>query len=214
MLVKIGGSIMDEIKIKPKDKFELVVNAGLQAIPYVGGPLATLYFGYKQEQRFQRVEQTLKEVANELQNCQLPRIEEHNSEELMSLIDELTDKIENERIESKRNLYKEYFKNILKTPTNGNYEERKLFLEVLSRITPLQIEIFQFILRTPNVIDANISKPGTDISLIKSSILQLENDGLVIATLNSITLGGSQAGMPMRLTVSEFGKRFNNFCLN
>ena len=205
---------MDEIKIKPKDKFELVVNAGLQAIPYVGGPLATLYFGYKQEQRFQRVEQTLKEVANELQNCQLPRIEEHNSEELMSLIDELTDKIENERIESKRNLYKEYFKNILKTPTNGNYEERKLFLEVLSRITPLQIEIFQFILRTPDVIDANISKPGTDISLIKSSILQLENDGLVIATLNSITLGGSQGGMPMRLTVSEFGKRFNNFCLN
>lgn len=205
---------MDEIKIKPKDKFELVVNAGLQAIPYVGGPLATLYFGYKQEQRFQRVEQTLKEVANELQNCQLPRIEEHNSEELMSLIDELTDKIENERIESKRNLYKEYFKNILKTPTNGNYEERKLFLEVLSRITPLQIEIFQFILRTPDVIDANISKPGTDISLIKSSILQLENDGLVIATLNSITVGGSQAGMPMRLTVSEFGKRFNNFCLN
>ena len=204
---------MDEIKIKPKDKFELVVNAGLQAIPYVGGPLATLYFGYKQEQRFQRVEQTLKEVANELQNCQLPRIEEHNSEELMSLIDELTDKIENERIESKRNLYKEYFKNILKTPTNGNYEERKLFLEVLSRITPLQIEIFQFILRTPDVIDANISKPGTDISLIKSSILQLENDGLVIATLNSITLGESQAGMPMRLTVSEFGKRFNSFCL-
>ena len=43
-----------------KEKFELAVNAGLQAIPYVGGPLATLYFGYKQEQRFQRIEQTLK----------------------------------------------------------------------------------------------------------------------------------------------------------
>lgn len=205
---------MDEMKMKPKDKFELVVNAGLQAIPYVGGPLATLYFGYKQEQRFQRVEQTLKEVAQELQDCQLPKIEEHNSEELMSLIDELTDKIENERIEVKRNLYKEYFKNILKTPTNGNYEERKLYLDILSRITPLQIELFQFILRTPDVIDVCISKPGTDVSLIKSSILQLENEGLVIATLNSIALGGSQAGMPMKLTASEFGKRFNNFCLN
>ena len=138
----------DEIKLRPKEKFELVVNAGLQAIPYVGGSLATLYFGYKQEQRFQRVEQTLSEVANELQGYKLPRVEEHNSEELMSLIDELTDKIENERIESKRKLYKEYFKNILKTPTNGNYEERKLFLEVLSRITPLQIELFQFILKS------------------------------------------------------------------
>lgn len=205
---------MDEMKMKPKDKFELVVNAGLQAIPYVGGPLATLYFGYKQEQRFQRVEQTLKEVAQELQDCQLPKIEEHNSEELMSLIDELTDKIENERIEVKRNLHKEYFKNILKTPTNGNYEERKLYLDILSRITPLQIELFQFILGTPDVIDVCISKPGTDVSLIKSSILQLENEGLVIATLNSIALGGNQAGMPMKLTASEFGKRFNNFCLN
>lgn len=204
---------MDENKISAKDKLELIVNAGLQAIPYIGGPLSTLYFGYKQEQRFQRVEQTLKEVASELQNCKLPKIEEHNSEELMSLIDELTDRIEGERIELKRNLYKEYFKNILKTPTNGNYEERKLFLEVLSRITPLQIELFQFILKNPNVIDVNISKPGIDISLIKSSILQLENYGLVIATLNSITLGGSQSGMPMNLLASEFGKRFNDFCL-
>lgn len=204
---------MDENKIGAKDKLELVVNAGLQAIPYIGGPLSTLYFGYKQEQRFQRLEQTLKEVASELQNCKLPKIEEHNSEELMSLIDELTDRIEDERIELKRNLYKEYFKNILKTPTNGNYEERKLFLEVLSRITPLQIELFQFILKNPNVIDVNISKPGIDISLIKSSILQLENYGLVIATLNSITLGGSQSGMPMNLLASEFGKRFNDFCL-
>lgn len=204
---------MDENKISAKDKLELVVNAGLQAIPYIGGPLSTLYFGYKQEQRFQRVEQTLKEVASELQDCKLPKIEEHNSEELMSLIDELTDRIEDERIELKRNLYKEYFKNILKTPTNGNYEERKLFLEVLSRITPLQIELFQFILKNPNVIDANISKPGIDISLIKSSILQLENYGLVIATLNSITLGGSKSGMPMNLIASEFGKRFNEFCL-
>ena len=205
---------MNENKISAKDKFELVVNACLQAIPYVGGPLSTLYFGYKQEQRFQRVEQTLKEVASELQNCKLPNIEEHNSEELMALIDELTDKIENERIDFKRNLYKEYFKNILKTPTNGNYEERKLFLEVLSQITPLQIELFQFILKTPNVIDVSISKPGVDISLIKSSILQLENYGLVIATLNSIRLGGNQAGMPMNLVVSEFGKRFNRFCLS
>lgn len=47
---------MDKEKISGKDKLELVINAGLQAIPYVGGPLATLYFGYKQEQRFQRVE--------------------------------------------------------------------------------------------------------------------------------------------------------------
>ena len=115
-----------------KEKFELAVNAGLQAIPYVGGPLATLYFGYKQEQRFQRIEQTLQEVANELEGVTLPSLEAHNKDELISLIDELTDKIENEHLEYKRELYKQYFKNILLTPTNGNYEERKLFLNILS----------------------------------------------------------------------------------
>lgn len=200
--------------MKKKDKLELVVNAGLQAIPYVGAPLATLYFGYKQEERFQRVEETLEDVAKELKNMQLPGIEQHNKEELMALIDELTDKIENEHLESKRKLYKEYFKNILITPTNGNYEERKLFLDILGKITPLQIELFQFILENPNVIDLQINKEGIDGSLIHSSILQLENYGLVIATLHSISLGGNDAGMPMILNCSGFGKRFNEFCLN
>lgn len=199
--------------MKNKDKFELVVNAGLQAIPYVGGPLATLYFGYKQEERFQRIEETLKEMSEELKQENLPSIEVHNKEELMPLIDELTDKIENEHLLAKRKLYKEYFKNILRTPTNGNYEERKLFLDVLSKITPLQIEIFHFILLNPNVIDIQIAKNGVDNSLIRSSILQLENCGLVVATLNSVTIGGNNSGMPMTLKASEFGKRFNQFCL-
>ena len=204
---------MEKEKISAKDKLELVVNAGLQAIPYVGGSLATLYFGYKQEQRFQRVEKTLKEVADELQNVKIPSIEQHNKDELITLIDELTDKLEKEQLESKRILYKEYFKNILKTPTNGNYEERKLFLEVLEKITPLQIEIFQYLLANDNVVDLSIQKPGTDQSLIQSSILQLENYGLVNATIHSISLGGSNAGMPMSLKVSQFGKKFNEFCL-
>lgn len=204
---------MEKEKVGAKDKLELVVNAGLQAIPYVGGPLATLYFGYKQEQRFQRVEKTLKEVADELQGIQIPSIDEHNKEELIALIDELTDKIEKEQLESKRILYKEYFKNILKTPTNRNYEERKLFLEVLEKITPLQIEIFQFLLVNDNAVDLSIQKPGTDQSLIQSSILQLENYGLVNATIHSISIGDSNAGMPMSLKVSQFGRRFNEFCL-
>ena len=197
-----------------KDKIELIVNAGLQTIPYVGGPLATLYFGYKQEKRVERIEQTLKEISSELKNSQLPSLEQHNKDELMSLIDEVTDRIENEHLEYKRQLYKEYFKNILTSPTNGNYEKRKLFLDVLKQITPLQIELFQFILKNPNVVDLQITKPGLDPSIIRSSILQLENYGLVVSTLHSISLGGSNAGLPMMLNVSTFGKEFNEFCLS
>jgi hypothetical protein len=61
-----GENNMNKEKLNFKEKMEIVVNAGLQMIPSVGGALSTLYFGYKQEQRFKRVEKTLKEVANEL----------------------------------------------------------------------------------------------------------------------------------------------------
>ena len=37
------------------------------------------------------------------------------------------------------------------TPTNGNYEERKLFLNILSQITPMQIELFQFVLKNSKI---------------------------------------------------------------
>ena len=35
---------------------DLVIQAGMQAIPYVGSSLATLYFGRKQDLRFKRLE--------------------------------------------------------------------------------------------------------------------------------------------------------------
>lgn len=196
-----------------KDKVELAINAGLQLIPYVGSPLATLYFGAKQEKRLERIERTLKEVAEDLNNVRLPCIEEHNEEELLSLVDELTDRIENEHLESKRKLYKRYFEKILITPTNGNYEERKLFLDILNQVTPLQIELLVFLLDNPNSIDLNISKPGIDPVIIRSSILQLENYGLVVSRLHSITLGGNDSSTPKYISVSELGKRFKEFCL-
>lgn len=198
-----------------KNKLELAVNAGLQAIPFVGGSLATLYFGYKQEQRLCRIEQTLKEIAEELQDVQLPGLEKHNKEELVSLIDEVTDKIENEHFETKRILYKEYFKNLLKTPTNGNYDERKLFLDILDRLTPLQIELFHHILKKPNVLDVDLQNMdfGLDSSIIRGSILQLENYGLITSSILSITLGSNNSSMPKMLNCSNFGKKFNEFCL-
>lgn len=209
----ISGIIYSGDKMDNKSKMEVVVNAGLQAIPYIGGPLATLYFGYKQEQRFQRIEQTLKEVADELKGVKIPSIDEHNKDELIPLIDEATDKIENEHLEQKRVLYKNYIKGLLMTPTNGNYEERKLYLEVLSQITVLQIEIFIFLLNNNDTVDLCITKPGVDTSIIQSSIKQLESYGLVGSRLHSITMGNNNSTMPMILNVTEFGKRFHAFCL-
>ncbi len=196
-----------------QDKFELVVNAGLQAIPYVGSSIAALYFGAKQEKRFERIEQTMKEIADDLKGVPLANADQHNKEELLSLIEEWTDSIEKEHLESKRALYKRYFEKILMTPSNGNYEERKLFLDILKQITPLQVELLAFLFDHPNVLDTAIQKQGTDSVMIKSAVLQLQNHGLIEAKLESIFISDISSSMPQRLIVSEVGKRFKEFCL-
>lgn len=196
-----------------KNKIELAINAGLQLIPYVGSPIAALYYGAKQEKRFERIEQTMKEIKDELEGVKLVNFEEHNKDELLSLIDEWTDNIENEHLEEKRKLYKRYFEKMLITPTNGNYEERKYFLDILKSITPLQVELLIFLFDNPNVLDTQISKPGTDNIMIKSAIIQLQNHGLIEAKLNSIIITDYSSSMPSFLNVSELGKRFKDFCI-
>ena len=196
-----------------KNRIELAINAGLQLIPHVGSPLATLYFGAKQEKRFERIEQTMKEIKDELEGVKLANFEEHNEDELLSLIDEWTDNIENEHLEEKRKLYRRYFEKILITPTNGNYEERKYFLDILKSITPLQVELLIFLFDHPNALDTQISKPGTDNIMIKSAIIQLQNYGLIEAKLDSIIITDYLSSMPSYLNVSELGKRFKDFCI-
>ena len=99
-----------------QDNIELGINAAMQLIPVVGGSLSTLYFGYKQNKEFRRLEKTLTEIAEELKDKKIPNIKEHNEAELMSLIEELNDKIEKEHIEEKRKCYKSFYKKILVIP--------------------------------------------------------------------------------------------------
>lgn len=44
---------------------EVILEALMQALPYVGGSLATLYFGHKQEKRFKRLEKFYEELKEE-----------------------------------------------------------------------------------------------------------------------------------------------------
>lgn len=199
--------------MESRAKFEIAVNAGLQLIPGVGSSLAALYFGTKQEKRIERIEKMLKEIAEDLKNTPLPNINQHNEEELMSLIDEVTDHIESEHLENKRRLYKRYFEKILITPTNGNYDERKLYLDILKQVTPLQVELLVFIFDNPNVLDVNISRLGTDKAIIKGAIQQLKNHGLIETRLESIIISEIASSMPEHIVVSEFGKKFKEFCL-
>lgn len=200
-----------------KEKAELVIEAGMQMIPVVGGSLATLYFGNKQEKRFQRIESFYNEVSQDLEKIKsrIRNINEHNEDELSAIIEALNDKIETEHFRVKVEMYKTYFINTMLSPVNGNYSERRLFLDIMSQLTPLQMELMVFLLKQNVEIPAgSITKPGEEQCIILGAISQLKLLGLVSAALNSITFG-SQDGNSINenIKISNLGLRFNQFCL-
>jgi hypothetical protein len=195
---------------------DTIIEAAVQAIPYVGAPLATLYFGNKQEKRFRRLEKFYEELKEEMSKSPnvYKDITQHNPEELSAIIEELNEKVESEHLEFKRKLYKNYFKKTMIQPVNGNFDERKLLLDILSAVSPLQIEIIVFLATQPSAVTSNtISKPGVEQAVILGSLAQLKNYGLIESTVNSIVVGGSNGSINENVTLSKFGIKFNNFCL-
>ena len=123
-------------KLTGAEKRELVLQAGIQAIPYVGGSLATLYFGAKQERRFKRLESFYSEIAGEISaiSDQIASIEEQNTGALAAILEDLHEKVETEPTEEKRQFFKNYFKNTLRQPITTNFDKRKYFLDTLAEM--------------------------------------------------------------------------------
>lgn len=196
---------------------ELTIQALVQAIPYVGGSLATLYFGSKQKRQFHRIETFYKEIKEEvvLLKDQIKNIEEHNPDEFAAIIEQLHEKIEKEPLIEKRKFYKNYFKNTLIYPVNRNYDERKKFLDILSDLSLLEAEIISFLNQQAGMVDSlSVQRPGIEKSVIQGSIYKLKSWGIISASLGSIALGGSAGGIHENIALSEFGERFLTFCLS
>ena len=196
---------------------EVIIESLMQAIPYVGGPLATLYFGHKQEKRFRRLEQFYNEIKVEIEDIKnsLPDITSHNEEELSAILEELHEKVETEHLAVKRKYYKEYFKNTMLFPVNGNFDERKLFIDIIDSLTPLQIELIKYLYEQQTAVQSiSISIPGVDQVLIRASLAQLKNFGITESSLNSVIYIGSGNVINEDISLSKFGQRFHHFCLN
>lgn len=74
---------------------DTIIEAVVQAIPYVGAPLATLYFGNKQEKRFRRLDKFYQELKEEMSKSPnvYKDITQHNPEELSAIIEELNENV-------------------------------------------------------------------------------------------------------------------------
>ncbi|MBU3934906.1 hypothetical protein KKC00_03030 [Patescibacteria group bacterium] len=195
---------------------EIIIQSLVEAVPYVGGSLSTLYFGSKEKRQFQRIQTFYEEIKVDIESIKdkIKDINQHNPNELAAIIEQLHEKIEKEPLLEKRKFYKNYFKNTLIEPVKNNYDERKRFLDILSNLSLLEADIIKFLKNENAGVDSlSINKPGVEQSIIQGSIYNLKSWGIIKATLGSIAIGGTSGGIHENISLSDFGKRFLDFCI-
>lgn len=200
------------------EKRDLVIQAGMQAIPYVGSSLATLYFGRKQELRFKRLATFYKEVAEEVSDLKdkIASPEAYDKEALTAIIEELNEKIEHEQVQEKREFLKAYLKNTLIHPVKkGNYDERRFFLDTLGAMSLLECELMGFFYENAEPVRVGqIQKPGVDQYAIVGAVGRVKTYGFLVSGQPGINIGGGQDNALLEtVKISDFGRRFCEFCL-
>ena len=218
MLCIKTSPMTDTQKLTSSDKRDLVIQAGMQLVPYVGGSLSSLYFGAKQEKRFKRLESFYQEVAAEIEKMKdsISSVDKQDPIALEAIIESLHEKVESEPTLEKREFFKNYFKNTLKFPVAGNFDERKYFLDALSEMTLLECELLVFIDSQPSSIEVgNIQKPSTDKYAVIGAVGRLKSRGFLVSTQGSFAVGGGvDNSLQEIVSVSYFGKSFIAFCLH
>ncbi|MCM3456542.1 hypothetical protein M3685_21825 [Heyndrickxia oleronia] len=196
-----------------KEKLEIAIQSGLQLVPYVGSSLSTAYFSTKQEKRFKRIESFYQELSDRISTLETTPLglEFHDEGSLIALIERLNDEIEKESSLRKREYFKNYFIHLLQSPTtDNNYDERRMLLDSLSNITFLEFQILLSF--SDDHKDHAIIPSDIDQGVKTGAISRLEMLGLLQAFYVTKTFVG-QSPTKKHVSLSSFGKRFIDFCL-
>ncbi|WP_157087727.1 hypothetical protein [Oceanobacillus damuensis] len=206
-------------KLSGRKKFDIIVESGLQLIPTVGGPLATAYFGTKNEKRFKRIESFYEEFSRQMQEIdyRFKSIKSHDEDALIAIIERLNEKIEQEVLEKKRSYFKNFLKHTLSESTNkNNFDERRYFIDTLADMTLLEVELLNYLksIHPDMTLVGSINKPGVEQPVIVGAVGRIKNYGFINASQQSMTIGnGSDNALNQAISLNSFGQKFIGFCL-
>ena len=206
---------MDD-KLTGKDIRDQIIQAGMNAIPYVGSPLASLYFGIQNEKRFKRLESFYKELNDELSHNadDIKKLQNANyNEQTAEIINEIHEKIEKEESEKKRIYYKHFFVNNVCNVLILSYEQRKIFLEAIDHLSVLDLDLLRFLIEQRKKIQiGSITRGNSTKYEILGSINRLKHYGFIGIYTGSFVINGStDNSFNDNVEASDYGKSFYAF---
>lgn len=189
---------------------DTIIEAGLNAIPYIGGSLATLYYGTKNEKRFKRLEKFYKEVKEELEKnpIDISGFSSNENEELENIITDLNDRVEKEIREEKRKYLRNFFISIIENQIRNDFDERKTFLEILDKMSVLECELLNFLSKQQEPVQIR-NLTGADIYALYGAVNKLISYGFLETRRGSFIMNGMQdEKLDDLIFTSTYGKRF------
>lgn len=201
---------MNEENLTPKDYLGLAIEAGIGAIPVIGGPVQTLYFGRQNEKRFKRIEKFYESLNKDL-NQASSKIEEIkntqiNRDQLIGVLETINEEVEKARSQSKIDLFKNLYKNSLLKINNTTWDEEEYFVDILSRLTPLQIKLIAHLIPHFEFME-NFTVNGYAQEFVDGSLNILTDYGLLESTIISLQVGGA-GKQKMGYRLSSLGRKF------
>lgn len=208
---------MQEDKLTTKEKAEITIQAGLNAIPYIGGSLATIYFGAKQERRFKRIEVYYHQLMIDFEKHKndVKPLDAQDKNKLAALIEGINENIENDIAEQKIEYFKNCFFNTLIKPRDEDFGKRKYFIDTLGKLTQIDIEILVNLYKAEKGAHykPNFDSSDSHMSEFNASLEKLKSYGLLNSQLSGTLQPGINWASITVYTLSEFGIDFSDFCL-
>ena len=208
---------MDNDQLTNKEKIELAIQAGLNAIPTIGGSLSTMYFGTKQEKRFKRIENFYNDLKNDFDKYkdELKSLEDQNRDELTGIIEEINENVETDYTEKKLTYFKNCFYNSLTDISKDSYRKRKYFVSTLGQLTELDIQVVIDLYKANDghgYMPNTNNEEGNNPEFI-GTLEKLKSYGLIYSKLNGTLRPGVNWSEITLYIISSFGQEFVRYCL-
>lgn len=181
--------------LQPKDYLVAIIEAGIGAIPTIGGPIQTLYFGLQNEKRFKRIESFYEQLNNLLKvfQNQIPReTNPQSSEQLIGIIETINTEVEKSKSHKKTTYFVNAYKNLLLNSSKNQLDLDELYIEILSKLTYVELELLALYFRFRDEVGVPLESKLEE-TLMFGSLNRLADFGLINKHLVHVPIGKGEA---------------------
>ena len=204
----------NEDNLTLKEQGAVIVEAGLNAIPVVGGSLATLYFGAKQEKQFKRLERFYSELQQRVESAENIDISKVDQSALASIIEEINESVEADFTENRLEYFQNCFLNSLRAGGEADHDKKRYFISKLLRLSDFDIDVLVALYKAPEGHVLAYDKQDQDgAGDYNASLERLKSDGFLNSRLNGKLKAGIEWGEITAFYLSGFGRDFVEYCL-